>query len=441
MSDEVVARYAARLLQLKAERDSIDDDDVLAAVARDLGMSDADMAAVNAAVAAHVDRGNGYVAHGRVADAVAEFDAAAALAPRDVAVLHALASVLQKRNGDGDAHRARTLSKRVLAIDAKHQPSFALLNALDKKKSWAPAVAVLALAAAAVPFLIVGAVIVDRDHIPAMKMREKKKPVVDVTAPASEIAVPAVADDTGKFDLPLTLIADGNSEGLALDVRSSVLSRYDDSAFYDLRVVVTSSRDAVIKELDWRIDLKDKDGVVVATAKKSAPSDYEASLRKRDAVAFAHLLPTPKSAQTATLTVTRTSQEPRPASEGAASSSSFPPSKPITLHGDMPTGVSVAVRERAASLSPESLGIGPFYEATWEVENTGASSIEDLKLALRAYDASGQQLEVKSLIGDGSFYVTSSASMASIRAGEVRLVRVTKQVPKTTQKTELWVAP
>lgn len=423
--DDVVARYAARLLQLKAERDAIDDDALLAAVAKDLGMSDADMAAVHAAVNAHVDRGNGYVAHGRVDDAVAEFDAAAALAPRDTAVLHALASALQRRNADGDAHRARTLSKRVLAIDPKHQPSFQLLNLLDKKKSWGPAVVVLGLAAAAVPFLVVAAVIVDRDQIPAMKMREKKPAQADVDAGAA----PAV-DDTGKFDLPLTL---DNADGLVLDVRSSVLSRYDDSAFYDVRVVVTSQRSVLLKELDWRFDLKDASGVVVATAKQSAPSAYEASLRKGDAVAFAHLIPTPKSAVSATLTLTRAAQEP--------SSSTFPPSPSVPLHGALPNGLSVVVRERAATLSPENLGMGPFYEATWEVENTGPSSIEDLKLRLRAYDKDGNELEVKSLMGDGSFYVTSSASMAAIRPGEVRLVRITKQVPKTTQTTQLWLSP
>ena len=309
-SDDVVTRYAARLLALKAERDAVITDEDLQAIARDLGMSDADVDAVAGAVVAHRARGEGYLAHGRLDDAVAEFDAAAALAPRDIELLHALALALQRRDGDGDRHRARTLSRRVLALSPAHAPSFALLNALDKGKGKGRGLAAIALGltATAVPFLVISALIASRDDVPPLKKRSDRK-AESVAEPA---APPGDADDTdtGMIDLPLTIVDDAHSAGLRLEVRSSVLSRYPDSAFYEVRALVVSERDALIAELDWRLDLKDKSGVVVATAKHSAPASHEAALRKGDSTPFAHLLPASKSASTATLTLLRAEQEP-----------------------------------------------------------------------------------------------------------------------------------
>lgn len=444
-SDDVVARYAARLMAVKASRDAFVDDATLTAIAKDLGMSDADLAAVADVAAAHMARADGYRAHGRLDDAIVELDHAVDLQPRSVAALFALADALGARanaNGnDVDRARARALAKAVLDVDPGHQPSFALLNALDGKKKkpmrgprFFVAVAA-AVGAVFAPFAIVGAVILSRDHVPPI---EKRKP--RGTPVALPVSTDVDVDHTGKFDLPLTLIDDANSQGLRLEVRSAVLSRYPDSAFFEVRALVHNDKDALVSEVDWRLDLVDKDGVVVTTQKTSAPASHEAALRKGDSAPLDLLVPTTSKATAARLTATRSTSEPA-SSRPASGEPAWPASPEVELHweGAKPAGVDVVVRERSRSLGKPNFGMEPFFEATWEFENTGTVPLETMEVELRAFDADGKRLALKNIIGTGSQYLTSKASHPVVRPGEVRLLRMTKQVPKETQKTELWV--
>ncbi len=95
-------------------------------------------------------------------------------------------------------------------------------------------------------------------------------------------------------------------------------------------------------------------------------------------------------------------------------------------------GVAVVVRRRALALSPATLGLGPFYKATYEVENAGAAPLRQLELELRFLDAAGV------VQGKAEHFVTFSGK-PSMRSHEVRLARFTSAVGPTFARAELAV--
>ena len=465
--DDVVVRYAARILALKAERDAAVDDDELLAIARDLGMSDADLKAVAAAAAAHVVRARGYREHGRLADAIGELEQATALSPRDPVVLFALADALKARflvDGDtSDAARARVLARACLAVAPDHRPSFAVLNELDARrpaKRALPRVAIAAGVGAAV-FVAVGAAVFVTRLLPTRVVQagsanatppDSRPSFAQAAIPGSRapggagVEPPATAaaatepNETGTFDLPVTLVDDAHSVGLQLGARHSVLSRYADSAFYELHALVASERAALIARIDWKLEVLDRAGGVVTTMTMEGPASHDAALRPGDTQALSRLVPTTVAAASVRLTVMRIEEEPL--SSGAASGAALPKppaSAPIELHWaiDKPAGVDVVVRERSRSLSPKTFSLGPFLGATWQVENTGSIPVRLLKVDVRVFDAAGKALSIPGPFSTAK-YVTAP-SQASLRVGDIRLIRTTIDVPDAYARYELWV--
>lgn len=462
-ADDVIRRYAARILALKAERDAAVDDATLLEIARELGMSDADVAAVAAAAAAHVVRARGYRDHGRLTDAVVELEQASALSPRDPATLFALADALKARfvaaRDPHDAARARGLAKSCLAVAPDHSASFALLNELDQQQQQQqreqPRVAATMLPAVvfigAVVFVVVGVVVAGA----------LRSPVASTTAPTTApitgpntgpntgpgVAVPPdtggdtsgsgngadSGNDSGTADLPVLLLEDHRSAGLRLDVRRSVLSRYPGSAFYELHAVIRSQRAALIERIDWRLELLDRAGVVVTTVEMQGPASHEGALRQGDAHALYQLVPTSSAATSVRLTPLRREEEP------STLTSTAPPSPSIELRWatPQPAGADIVVRERSRSVSQATFGLGPFLKATWEVENRGPSPLHLLKIEIRSISATGETLPNGGPF-DSAQYVTAG-SQPALRTGDVRLLRTTMTIPKDAARFELWV--
>ena len=74
-SDDLLQSYVARVTATKAATDRALDAEELRAIAADLGLTDADLAAVDEAAAAAHQRGRGHLAHGRFSDAITSWKA------------------------------------------------------------------------------------------------------------------------------------------------------------------------------------------------------------------------------------------------------------------------------------------------------------------------------------------------------------------------------
>jgi len=89
LDDEVLQPYIERLLALQSERAESLTAAELREVAYDLGLTDADLEAAEESAEKGLQRGLGYLQHGRHDDAVRELSAAAALAPERTDILQA----------------------------------------------------------------------------------------------------------------------------------------------------------------------------------------------------------------------------------------------------------------------------------------------------------------------------------------------------------------
>ena len=133
--NDVLQTYLSRILALKDQQPAGLSAAELEAIALELGLTAADLAAGQAEAERFVQRGQGFMRHRRWDDAITELSAAAALAPDRLAVLHALAEAHSARWRTGrdrqDRDRAEALARRCLSLSPDHEASFTLLNALD----------------------------------------------------------------------------------------------------------------------------------------------------------------------------------------------------------------------------------------------------------------------------------------------------------------------
>ena len=133
---DILNDYIERLLAVEGDGQRVLDDDDLRRVARELGLSDDDLARVDQVVADHLTRGQNFAARSLYDDAVTEIHQAAVLRPfdKDIATQLADAYLGQFRvSGSGAARqRAQRWARRAIAIDAGYQPAFDVLEQCGK---------------------------------------------------------------------------------------------------------------------------------------------------------------------------------------------------------------------------------------------------------------------------------------------------------------------
>jgi tetratricopeptide (TPR) repeat protein len=132
--DIILHNYIERVMDLqRARRDALSLDD-LKSVARELGMSDEDMAAADTAARDYLERGNEHLSHKLWDDAVEELTNAVALDPSNPDALNALALAHRGRwlaNGNElDHERAIAYARGALTYDPHHAASYQLLEEL-----------------------------------------------------------------------------------------------------------------------------------------------------------------------------------------------------------------------------------------------------------------------------------------------------------------------
>ena len=88
---DTLSTYLKRVMALKEERRRTPSEEELKSVARELGLSDEDLVAIDRLAEDHAVRGQGFLEHGRFGDAVNELEEAVGVAPRRVEWLHSLA--------------------------------------------------------------------------------------------------------------------------------------------------------------------------------------------------------------------------------------------------------------------------------------------------------------------------------------------------------------
>lgn len=433
LDEEVLQSYVERLLELQSERAENLTSDELREVAYDLGLTDDDLQAAAEVAEKGLQRGLGYLQHGRHDDAVTELEKAAALAPERTDILYAAARAYRERyrvrhRGD-DRRAAEAFARRCLELDPTHDDCFRLLNDLDGTSTTTTPVTVVAqpmrqksmaailLALGVALFIAVVAVyLLARQGPPASVAVAPSPPAVVAEAiPSTTVAVPDVPGVPVQFVVPEALA------GLELTARRSRLDYYSEGGFYKLEGAVVNHSRLELEELKAFVEVLDDSGTVVATDSATILSSHEANVRPGDVWVFDTLCRVAKPATKARVTLQDYEADP------AASSYAKPEPVPVTWAFERPADLQVAVAERSSALT----GSG-YFQTEFAITNVGTRPIKLMKFQMRYLDAAGKQLATR------DFYLTIT-SKASLPVGETWARATINQVAEGFKKYELVV--
>ena len=412
--ESILQDYIARLLSMQDERDEWLEEADLKTVARDLGLSDEDLARIDATTEAHRQRGQYFSQHDAWDDAVAEYRQAAALKPFDVSLVHTLAvahaSRFEETGMAEDREAAERYARRCIELDPTHQPSYELLAALKQlpatasPKPAAPKTIVLVTAAAVI---VVGAA-----TLIFLNTSPDEAPPPPPTATAAPDGAPP-----SEMQIPVRLLDADNAQDLRLDVQRSLLNDYDSTFSYTLHATLLNEADE-LHRLRMKMALVDADGAVFQTQYFDARSDHQPYLRPGDTAPIAELIyekQPPPRLQEIQLSIDIVEQEP------AAAVYDAPTPLSVAWEFTQPSHLDVEIYERENRITS---GIGErMHFLTLAARNQGTRSVQHLRLKVTWFDA--QDATITSELT----YVVPSSGPA-MRSGETWLARAIGKFPE-----------
>jgi hypothetical protein len=407
MNDEELRRFLGAVEKVRGERAGVVDGQTRDEVARELGVTDEELAAARARAEDDLSRGLGCLQHGLWDEALRWLDEADALLPDDPRVLHARARAFFERHraggGKADRERARALTRRCLELDPRHAPSYALLRDLSGGAGGRLLKGALILA-------VGGAVAYGAAVVPL-----RARP----TAPAPGLA-PVVADGTvGKrafgcqdaspyCELPADVQLGDGLDGVTLEPARFRLSR--DKLRLELSGRVTHQGATELEELPLQVELLAQDGSPLGEVGVAAQPGFLPPLRPGDSRTFHLGEEVPAGTRSARVSGGPRRTRPAPPTYGAGQSIALTAEPALPSHVVLAT----AFRERNVRRHAGKTTVEGVLEAT----NDGAGVIRQLELELRALDAAGAQL------GNAARLTVAYPHMPPMGPGERRTVRV-----------------
>ncbi len=448
--ESTLSTYLKRVMALKDERRQIPSEEELRSIAREIGLSDEDLAAIDQAAEDHAVRGQGFLEHERYGDAITELEEAVAIAPRRLEWQHALARAhlgrWQEQGATANRERAERLARECLEIDPRHSASYEVLNVLDSSPGATPGrskrIAVLPslFALAMLLTVIIFGIVVWNSQPSASQPSASKpsasKPNTETPAagspaagsPAPETAgVPPAAAGAGEsrtpasareLDVPVTFDPGTTGVAVELDTRLSRLASYGSGkAFYTLNAILSNRGAIELDKLGGTLELLDEAGTVVDRGRFEVLNQAAPVLRPGDAHALHRLVETGGSVRAARLVAEIVEQNPAASSYAAAEPLDF------EWRVGRTADLEIALRERSVRFSENSLakdGSG-YFDAVVEVENTGGRTIRALKLEAEIAGPGGAWT-----VTEVGHIATSSGP--ALRPGEIRLKRFIEKV-------------
>ena len=428
--DSTLSTYLKRVMALKEERRRTPSEEELRTIAREIGLSDEDLAAIDQAAADHAVRGQGFLEHQRYGDAIDELDEAVGVAPRRVEWLHSLARAHlgrwhQDRNL-ADRERAEALARECLEIDPRHSASYEVLNQLDGSPAAVKPnrrfAVVLSLFALAMLFTVmISAMFLWRTQggAPEASTPAVNAPATEaVNAPAASSEPAANTGAARELDVPVTLDPGATGVVLGLDARLSRLVSYGSGqSFYTLNAILGNRGATELDKLGVRLELLDDAGAVVDSDSFDALNKSAPVLRPGDAHAVHKLHETGGAVRSARLVVEIVEQNPAASSYAAA--------EPLEVEwrAERSSDLVIALRQRSYRFSENTLakdGSG-YFDAVIEIENTGERTIRALQLEAEIAGPDGAWT-----VPESNHVVTSSGP--ALRPGEVRIERFIEKV-------------
>ena len=420
--DQILQDYIARLLSVQDTRDALLDEADLQAAARDLGLSERDLARADAIAEAHRQRGKNFARHDAWDEAIAEFRQAMVLDPFDVSLLHELAvahaSRYEETHDPEDRSAAYTYAQRCTQLDPNHAPSFALISALNKTASGN----LTQRSRSRVLVLVIATLLALAGAAAALFLASEAPPPDPAPPPAAPDSPNAQVSNPGSVkekQVPVQLIGT-NLEGLQLHVQRSQFNDYDSSFAYTFHATLLNQQ-AELHRLQMTLDLLDADGTALVSKTFDALSDHDPLLRPDDTAPIGELVfekHTPPAVESARLSVTHIEREPAASTYGDA------PLVPLVWDISQPA-IDIDLRERENSLRPNFNRHLHFL--TFALFNNGPRTVARLQLEVKWLTADGVALASKTT------YAVPSVG-PGLRAGATWVVRVIGELSEADAK-------
>jgi tetratricopeptide (TPR) repeat protein len=354
MADEKLTRYLAAVDAVRASRNEAVSPDTQAQIARELGMSDEDLAAARAEGEKDLSQALGFLRHGSPREALRALQEADALLPDDLRV----ASALMKAHAElGDRKAAAVAARRCLELDPTHDPAFRVLRAQEGLPRW-----ILPAFGAAVLLGGISAVI------------GLSNPARTPRGDDSAVLGPCGGERYCEFDVEIRPDREKPLADLAFPVARVHLSPED--ARVTLAGRITHRGPTELEELLLELAFLDEQGRELARVTSPAKAGHAPPLRDGDSEAFLYADKVPRRTRVVLVTPRAGKTVPAPAA--------FPPADEVVLAFEPPLAPGFAITASYRSRKRQKLGPKTSSEAVLEVRNAGSTVIRGLDLAWRA---------------------------------------------------------
>jgi len=363
--------------------------DELREIASEMGMSGHEFDEMLGDAAAHRQRGETLFGHGRIEDAREAFQMAADLVPSDVEALHGLArcfySIGMRDRHNEALQTARGYAHAVLRLAPMHDGAAQLLNAIDS--------AISAIApqrsGGSRGFVLAGIVA-------ALVLAGGVVGYITLSPQTFESAAPWSGNATasgplyevGDRQMPVDFDMGPAESGLHLDIRESVLSVYDDSAWANVRGYLVNDSTLELFEVTGQARVVSEDGTGMGTRPVRFVESDGPSLRPGESVPFYALLEVNPEAERWAVSLDTVN--------GGEAPDKYDPAPVITPRFEVEprSGMGVEIRERHLAYSANQFNErGGWLRGELRFINSGTRDIETLRVRVDGLGMRGEVIE------------------------------------------------
>lgn len=427
-------RYIEKVLESRdpAEARAIPDEDDYRSLAVKYGLDETIWDRLSQEREAHETRGRLFVREENWDEAIAELEQAFVIAPYDSSLAfdlgQAFARRFEERREPDDKRRAERLFRRCLAGDPAHAAAVAELSKLARLPRRGGLKAITPGSAALLCFalgLIIAGALWRQGDPPAVLLPPEETP----PKPHPDLEIEPTRGRASPFVIPVDFPIATPGRDLVFDLRSSILTRYEDKFAYEMKGILRVESGEV-RRLEGELDLLGADGNVKAVAPFRIIASHQPNALEGDSIPVSVLIfreeRAPDSA-TARMRVTLF--------EGSPLSGPLDPDPEIPFSTgslSLPPNASIAVRRRlltsgTTALFPSETTVNMVIT----VENTGKRPITSLEFNASAEDHNG---EIIPTTHHPMFRSLKTSFPASMKPGDLWIVRSTEPSMKPGER-------
>lgn len=300
--DRTIEAYIQRLLAWEKPLNK----NTLVAIAKEAGVTPAEMDAIKRQANAHFTRGRNYIEFGVLNEAIEELTQAVALDPLNLDILHALANTYNLRYNRehdlADRQQALMVAKRCVELKPNDKEALVLISFLEhtaensqqKLSRWnQQKLTLLASGCITVGLAVIGISRLPIFSTPPPLLGPAPGTVVPGAAiyessdsaiafPSSSVIPANIKNLLADVDVPVIF----NHPELVVEARLSQVGDYEDAAYYQMHGILINAGDQEVRKLNLNVEFLDAEDRPLAATEKEIVGTEDAIIRPGDTHAF-----------------------------------------------------------------------------------------------------------------------------------------------------------